>query len=74
MFRRKRLRKEYDQRLLDLMESTKEDWMKQKQIEKLSYEHTDQLRYETKLAKAKYFFLFREAKLRPVSLKTRIER
>lgn len=69
LFRKKKLRKEYDQKLIDVMEITKEDWLRQKHLENLSYEQSEDLRCGTLLAQAKYFFLFREAKLRKVSIK-----
>lgn len=69
MFRKQKLRKEYNQKLIDLMESTKEDWSKQTHLQKLSYEQSEEQHCATLLAKAKYFFLFREAKARQISLK-----
>ncbi|MCJ8009987.1 YaaL family protein [Lederbergia wuyishanensis] len=66
--KKKKLRKEYDKKLIDLMESTKNDWMIQSQLNKLSFEKSDDLQAITQLAKAKYFFLFHEAKVRKISI------
>ncbi len=69
LFRKKKLRKEYDQKLIDVMEMTREDWLRQRHLENLSYEQSEDLRCGTLLAQAKYFFLFREAKIRKISMK-----
>jgi len=50
------------------MDSTKNDWMIQSQLNKLSFEKSDDLQAITQLAKAKYFFLFHEAKVRKISI------
>ncbi|HEY4553519.1 MAG TPA: YaaL family protein [Bacillaceae bacterium] len=69
MFQRKKLRKEYDRKLIELMESTKEEWLDQKRLYEMSYEPDDDLQCRALMAKAKYFYLFREAKIRNVSLR-----
>lgn len=68
MFQKKKLRKEYDYRLIELMESTKHDWLRKQHLESLSYD-SEELSNMTMIAKAKYFFLFHEAKKRKVSLR-----
>ncbi|MEK3888908.1 YaaL family protein [Bacillus sp. FSL K6-3431] len=69
MFRKQKLRKAYDQKLIDVMESTRENWLHQRHLENLSYEQSEDIRCRTLLAQAKYFFLFREAKIRKISTK-----
>lgn len=54
--KKKKLRREYDQKLIELMDTTKKDWMIQSQLIKLSVEKSDDLESITQLAKAKYFF------------------
>lgn len=66
--KKKKLRREYDQKLIELMDTTKKDWMIQSQLIKLSVEKSDDLESITQLAKAKYFFLFREAKVRKITI------
>ncbi|MBO1004749.1 YaaL family protein [Pseudogracilibacillus auburnensis] len=68
MFQKKKLRKEYDRRLIELMDSTKHDWLSKQQLESISYE-SEELSNMTMIAQAKYFFLFHEAKKRKVSLR-----
>lgn len=61
MFQKKKLRKEYDHRLIELMDSTKNDWVSKQNLENLSYE-SEELSNMKMIAQAKYFFLFHEAK------------
>ncbi|MBS4201449.1 YaaL family protein [Bacillus sp. FJAT-49732] len=69
MFKKKqKLRKEYDRKLIELMDTTKKDWMIQSQLIDLSFEKSDDLQAITQLAKAKYFFLFQEAKVRKIAI------
>ncbi|MEI5909685.1 YaaL family protein [Bacillus spongiae] len=69
-FRRKsKLRTNYDKSFLDLMKATKEDWVDKRSIESMSFEQNFDLSCQTKLAEAKYFFLFKEAKNRKIVIK-----
>lgn len=61
-----RLRKEYDDSLLLLMKKLREDWEMSKRIERSSIEKDGQLFAQTKLAEAKYFYLFKEARKRKI--------
>lgn len=69
MFQRKKLRKEYDQKFVELIEETKNNWLHLKQLMHLSYGEHDELKYKALMAKAKYLYLLREAKIRKVSIK-----
>lgn len=67
LFKKKQaLRKEYDAALLSLMKKTKEQWEYAKKIEYSSIEKDDLLFAQTKLAEAKYFYLFKEARERNI--------
>lgn len=69
-FRRKGwLRKEYNEKLLLQLEETKQNWHQQKRLLEKCLEPSEEVICYTKLAEAKYFFLFKEAKYRQVSLK-----
>ena len=59
---KKKLRKEYDEELLYLIDQAKKNWDHARQTEQAVYEVVA----ETQLAKAKYQFLYQEAKLRNV--------
>ncbi|MCF6139615.1 YaaL family protein [Pseudalkalibacillus berkeleyi] len=66
-FRRKgRLRKEANERLLNAIESVRSEWLTKKELIENSVEPSEQVLYEVKLAKAKYFFLLKEAKVRKI--------
>jgi hypothetical protein len=64
-----KLRKEYDHALLHSLEDTKKDWISQKALEDMSIENSYEINYLSKIAEAKYFFFFREAKKRKVVIK-----
>ncbi|MGM0847356.1 MAG: YaaL family protein [Bacillota bacterium] len=69
-FRKKgKLRKEYDNKLLHSLEETKKDWISQRALEDLSIENSYEINYQSKIAEAKYFLFFREAKNRKVVIK-----
>jgi len=69
LFQKRKLRKEYDQKLIDLIETTKNDWLQLVRLDNLSYDQNVELDTMTRVAKAKYFYLFQEAKRRKVSVK-----
>ncbi|GIN42411.1 MULTISPECIES: YaaL family protein [Heyndrickxia] len=70
MFNKKlKLRNEYDQKLIDLMTKTRENWIQQKSLVDLSFEYNEELMFQKKVAEMKYFFLFREAKARNIRIK-----
>lgn len=67
-FRRKsRLRKEYDQKLIQQLEMLKVDWVYQKSLLEKSLDPSDDAITRTKIAEVKYFHLFKEAKQRKVT-------
>ncbi|MGF2614050.1 DUF2508 family protein [Rossellomorea vietnamensis] len=69
-FRKKgKLRKEYENKLLHSLEETKKEWISQRALEDLSIENSYEINYQSKIAEAKYFFFFREAKNRKVVIK-----
>ncbi|WP_071458783.1 YaaL family protein [Bacillus massilinigeriensis] len=67
--RKKKLRKEFDEKLLNQLEILKHDWNNQRTLMEKSFDPSDEFIAEAKLAEAKYFYLFKEAKERKVSLK-----
>ncbi|RDI36627.1 uncharacterized protein DUF2508 [Falsibacillus pallidus] len=70
MFRKKgKLRKEYNQKLIDSMEKAKQDWFQHRSLVNLSADYNEELICQTKLAEAKYFFLFKEVKHRNIVMK-----
>ncbi|MGE8207756.1 YaaL family protein [Heyndrickxia sp. NPDC080065] len=70
MFNRKlKLRNEYDQKLIDLMTRTRNNWIQQKSLVDMSFEYNEELHFQRKIAEMKYFFLFREARARNIRIK-----
>ncbi|MDR6120805.1 uncharacterized protein YkuJ [Bacillus sp. SLBN-46] len=68
-FRRKgRLRKEYDEKLLIQLNRLKDHWQQEKQLLEKSFDPSEEVICQTKIAEAKYIFLLREAKQRNVTL------
>lgn len=52
MFNKKlKLRNEYDQKLIDLMTKTRENWIQQKSLVDLSFEYNEELMFQKKLLK-----------------------
>lgn len=65
LFKKKyRLRRDYDASLLNLMSTLMEEWESAKRFEKASVEKNPYLKARTKLAEAKFFYLFKEARRR----------
>ncbi|WP_100332712.1 YaaL family protein [Bacillus xiapuensis] len=71
MFFRKRnkLKAECDERLIQLLEHTRQEWFQHRELLRLSFDHNEELAAQTKIREAKYFFLFREVKKRNISIK-----
>lgn len=57
----------FDQQLLNSLNAAKENWDRAKQNEQAVYDNnTNELVTQTALARAKYLYLYREARLRQV--------
>jgi hypothetical protein len=69
-FRRKGwLRKEFDEKLINQLEVLKKQWQNQKSLVEKSFDPSEDVICQAKLAEAKYFFLFKEAKQRKISVR-----
>lgn len=69
-FQRKgKLRKEYDEALLEQLGRLQRDWLYQKDLLEKSLDPSEDAVIATKMAEVKYFYLFKEAKHRGVSMK-----
>lgn len=65
MFGRKRkLKKEFDERLHALMLETKEEWERAREIERYLNDYEQEVIVRRKIAESKHFYLFKEAKIR----------
>ncbi|MCP8971351.1 YaaL family protein [Ectobacillus ponti] len=66
--RKGRLRKEFDQELISLLEQSKQELIRQKRIVEQSLEPSEDVICHMLIAEAKYFYLLRSAKLRQVKM------
>lgn len=62
--RNRKLKKEFDERLLNLLLETKSEWERARGIEKYVNEYDEEIFVQRKIAESKYFHLFKEAKER----------
>ncbi|MEC1263024.1 YaaL family protein [Bacillus swezeyi] len=62
--RKKKLRKEFDNKLIEQLMRQKEEWNRQKRLIEHSLEPSAEVLHELNVAEAKYFFYLREAKKR----------
>ncbi|CAM4124959.1 YaaL family protein [Mesobacillus thioparans] len=71
-FRKKKwLRKEFDQKLLEQLDSMKTNRNNQKLLVERSFDPSEEFITEAKITEAKYFFLFKEAKHRKITIRTK---
>lgn len=66
VFRKKDLKKLYDEDLLDSINLLKADWDQAQQTQAAIAEVDDQIIAQTKLAKQKYEFMYRQARKRNI--------
>ena len=70
MFQRKRkLRKEFDQKLLEDIEKMKVNWFNHKSLIETSYDPSFDTISQAKLSELKYYYLFKEARKRKIKVK-----
>jgi Protein of unknown function (DUF2508) len=70
LFRRKgRLRAESNEKFLNLLNELRADWHQQKDLLNKSFDPSEEVICQTKLAEARYFLLLKEAKYRKISIK-----
>ncbi|MBA4537681.1 YaaL family protein [Bacillus aquiflavi] len=68
-FRRKRrLRKEFDEKLLNRLNQLKIKWTNNRAINEKIFDPSEEFIFEVKLSEAKYFFLLHEAKERNITI------
>ena len=68
-FRRKGwLRAEFDEKLIEQINELKKSWDHQNSLYKKSFDPFGEMELQTKLARAKYLYLLREAKRRNLSI------
>ncbi|GAA3197081.1 YaaL family protein [Lentilactobacillus kefiri] len=60
------VKKEYDQRLLELINNLKEEWDHTAQTQEAVADSDMEMEQETALARRKYFFIYKEARIRKI--------
>jgi hypothetical protein len=69
-FRQKeKLRKQYNQELVNELEQLRKNWLNQSSLLERSLDPSEDAIIQTKLAELKYFYLFKEAKKRKVTIR-----
>lgn len=67
LFRKKgKLKREYDEKLMALMIKQKKQWETSKQFEAITVDEHPESLVQQKMQKAKYFYLFKEARIRRI--------
>lgn len=67
-FKKRNLKKKYNNQLLNQFIVCKEEYGQQKKIYEASYSSSKEMEYSYKLAEAKYFWLLKEVKSRNLSM------
>ncbi|MBK3497308.1 YaaL family protein [Viridibacillus sp. YIM B01967] len=68
-FRKQKLRKEFDEKLVVLMRETKGNWQQTQEIEGLLDDYDLETIVQRKIAESKHFYLFKEARIRKILLR-----
>ncbi len=70
MFQRKgKLRKEFDEKLIEDIKTMKTNWFSHKSLIETSYDPSFDTISQAKLSELKYYYLFKEARKRKISVK-----
>lgn len=68
-FKKGKLKKEYDNKLIHLMKETHDDWKEAQVMEGFLDDYDLSVIAARKIAESKHFFLFKEAKIRKIMIK-----
>lgn len=67
--RKGKLKREFDERLVNLIKETKDDWSSAKVIEDLVDDYDLEVIAQRKIAESVHFYLFKEARIRKILIK-----
>lgn len=67
--KKRRLRKQFDEKLMMEMDELKTKWQNKTAILERSFDPPEEVKITQKLSEAKYFFLFHEAKKRQIDMR-----
>ncbi|MER2072256.1 MAG: YaaL family protein [Psychrobacillus sp.] len=68
-FNKGKLKKEFDERFVELIKATKEDWQQAQRIEDYLNDYDLDAVAKRKMAESIHFYLYKEAKIRNVIIK-----
>ncbi|MFE4243821.1 YaaL family protein [Peribacillus butanolivorans] len=66
--KKKRLRNEFNEALIEELEQLKRNWHNQKSLLEISVDPSEEVIAQARLAEVKYFYLFKEVKRRNVRI------
>lgn len=69
LFKKAKLKKDFDEKFVYLMRETKEEWQQAQHIETLIDDYDLTIIVQRKIAESKHFFLYKEARIRKILLK-----
>ncbi|MDN7243854.1 YaaL family protein [Planococcus sp. N028] len=67
-FKRGKLKREFDEQLINQYIDTKQEWKKAQMLETLSDDYDLSVSIERKIAESKHLFLLKEARIRKVKM------
>ncbi|SIT93437.1 YaaL family protein [Edaphobacillus lindanitolerans] len=69
--RRNKLKREFDERLVLLLETTREEWMQARELERQAgrFDEEGVAKVQRQLAECRHFYLFKEARERNLHMK-----
>ncbi|TWT05844.1 YaaL family protein [Planomicrobium sp. CPCC 101079] len=67
-FKRGKLKREFDEQLIQQFVDTKQEWKKAQMLETLSDDYDLNVSIERKIAESKHLFLLKEARIRKVKM------
>ncbi|MFC7687517.1 YaaL family protein [Ureibacillus sp. GCM10028918] len=67
--RKGKLKREFDEKLVNLIKETKDDWSSAKVIEDLVDDYNLEVIANRKIAESIHFYLFKEARIRKILIK-----
>lgn len=69
LFRKPKMKKQYDEQLIALIQRAQEDLNQTKIIEELSDDYNQAITAKRQIAESTYFYLFKEARIRKILLR-----
>ncbi|HEY9569401.1 MAG TPA: YaaL family protein [Metalysinibacillus sp.] len=69
LFRKPKLKKQYDEQLIMLIQRAQEELNHAKVIEELSDDYNQEVTTKRQIAESTYFYLFKEARIRKILLR-----